>query len=336
MNPLQDIQAAFGTLTANIARFNPLALNVQIGRTIIAVSQLLTLTLTSWPNLTTDVAGRDATAYCAGIRRASLFCLGSDTPHMVGWWVGLFIALLVIGGIYPRLVAFLHAWLALSMNISLSLPDGGEVVAVFATILLIPVTFADPRACAWLRRDARASPHLRAVSYAGSIVLCIQLAGIYFESGLAKLAVSDWVSGNALYYVLRDPYFGASGTFGSILRWITDQPVGTAVLTWGTPFIECAIAIFFLAPSRFKRYALAGVIVLHLGIAIALGLWSFSLVMIGAATIASYTLRPAPKDSGHRIEQVESSGESEALVEDREISISGVRYEPRLNQPMPS
>lgn len=323
MNPVQDIQAAFGMLTTNIARFNPLALNVQIGRTIIAVSQLLTLTLTSWPNLTTDVAGRDATVYCAGLRRASVFCLGSDTPHVAGWWIGLFITLLVIGGIYPRLVAFLHAWLAMSMNISLSLPDGGEAVAVFATILLIPVAFADRRVCAWVRRAAKISPHLRAVSYAASIALCIQLAGIYLESGLAKLAVSDWVSGNALYYVLRDPYFGASGALGSILRWITDQPVGTAVLTWGTPVIECGIAIFFLAPSRNKPYALAGVIILHLGIAVVLGLWSFSLVMIGAATVAIYALRSETTHAPDRgAETAESSSEPEALVEDRQTSKS--------------
>jgi antimicrobial peptide system SdpB family protein len=291
MNPVHDVQAAFGKLTASMARFNPLARNVQIGRTIIAVAQLVTLTLTTWPNLTTDVAGRDATGYCAGIRAASLFCLGSDTPHIVGWWVGSSILLLVIAGIYPRLVAILHAWLALSMNASLSLPDGGEAVAVFATIILILVAFADPRFCAWCQRDAKVSMHLRAVSYAGSIALCIQLAGIYFESGLAKLAVDDWVSGNALYYIVRDPYFGASGALGSLLRWLTDQPIGTATLTWGTSVIECAIAVFLLAPWRYKRYALLGVVILHLGIAVALGLWSFSLIMIGASAVASYELR---------------------------------------------
>ncbi|TFB87272.1 hypothetical protein E3O44_09105 [Cryobacterium algoricola] len=290
MSIFYDMRSGFLGLSNNIARFNPRSYQIQVGRSIIAVGEFATLSLTTWPNLTTEVAGRDAASYCSSIRRASLFCIGSDTPNVVGLWVGLVIAAMVVAGVYPRFVAPLHVWLAISMNASLSLPDGGEAVAAFATILLIPILIADNRACAWLRSSAPVNPYLGAISYAASIALCLQIAGIYLESGLAKLAVSDWVSGTAMYYVIRDPYFGASGLLGSLMNWVTQIPLGSAVLTWGTCILECAIGVFFLSKSRYKRYALVGVIVLHLGIAVTIGLWSFSLTMIGTAMVAAYTL----------------------------------------------
>ncbi|WP_051701813.1 hypothetical protein [Mycetocola saprophilus] len=267
---------------------------MQLGRSIIALGQLVTLALTSWLNLSTEVLSVEPATYCAGVRRASLFCLGSETPQEFGRWIGIVIAALVIAGAFPRILAVAHLWLALSMNISLSLPDGGESVAVFATAFLVLIELADRRRLGWCRAPAesadlpRSGP--RAISYAGSLALCIQLAGIYFESGLAKLAVSEWVDGSAMFYVTRDPMFGTVGWVGDILQALTMLPAGAALLTWGTIAVECTIAVLLLLPSRYKRYALLGVVPLHLGIGVAMGLWSFAATMIGTALIATYSL----------------------------------------------
>ncbi|WP_183091953.1 sporulation-delaying protein SdpB family protein [Mycetocola lacteus] len=267
---------------------------MQLGRSIIALGQLVTLALTSWQNLTTEVLSIEPATYCAGVRRTSLFCLGSETPQEFGRWIGIVIATLVIAGVFPRILAVAHLWLALSMNISLSLPDGGESVAVFATAFLVLIELTERRRWGW--HHAQAGPvslprsGLRAISYAGSLALCIQLAGIYFESGLAKLAVPEWVDGSAMFYITRDPMFGTVGWVGDILQAATMLPVGTALLTWGTIAMECTIAVFLLLPSRYKRYALLGVILLHVGIGVAMGLWSFAATMIGTALIAAYSL----------------------------------------------
>lgn len=289
----RDLLGGYNSLAHNISRFDGRSVQAQIGRSVIALGQLLTLTLTSWPNLAASVLGHPAEMYCDGVRGISMFCLGSPTPTEWGRWIGIAITILVISGVLPRYVAVLQAWLAVSMSVSLSLPDGGEAVAVFSCVLLIMVMLPNDRLIAWLPRDKyEPSPQLTAIAYAGSLALCLQLAGIYFESGLAKLAVADWANGSAMFYITRDPMFGAAGAVGSTLHWFTSFPLGTALLTWGTIVLECTLAILFLCPSRLKRYALAGAIILHLGIAVSMGLWSFSLVMVGTAIAASYSLSP--------------------------------------------
>lgn len=275
-------------LADNAGRFDPLGRNVQIGRSLIALSELLTLVLTTWPNLTADVLQREPQTYCAGPRAVSLFCLGNSVPTEWGRWIGIAIALVVISGLLPRYAAVVHVWLALSMNASISLPDGGESVANFATLFIAVIAVSDSRLIAWRAPGAPVGPRLRQISYAASLGLCVQLAGLYYESGLSKIAVPEWLDGSAMYFIVRDPYFGASGFVGEIMRWFTNFPVGTAALTWGTIVAECLIATFFILPAAWKKYALVLVVTLHLGIAVALGLWSFSIVMIGVAVVACY------------------------------------------------
>lgn len=301
MNVPKDLQAGFDALAGNLDRFDGQSLRPQVGRSIIAIAQLLTLTLTSWPNQTADVLGRSPEMYCAGPRSISLLCLGSSTPNEAGRWIAIAVCVLVVSGIYPLWTSVLHLWVAISMAVSLSLPDGGEAVAVFSCALLIGVLVPNGKAIAWRRPERAAHPVTTAVGYAASIALCLQMAGIYFESGLAKLAVEDWSNGSAMYYIVRDPMFGSVGPVGALMDALTALPLGTALFTWGTIIAECSIAVAFLLPHRFKRYGLAGVIVLHAGIAIIMGLWSFALVMIGTAVVASYDLRPANEEASSPI-----------------------------------
>lgn len=295
LTPIADARQVFDSLVGNIPRLRTHSRRIQLGRSLIAFAQLLTLSLTSWPNLTADVLTRTPGLYCSGARAISLFCLGSSTPNEIGKWIGIAITVVVIAGVLPRYTSILHAWLSLSIAISLSLPDGGEAVAVFSTFLIIFIAMPDERVIAWTTRYRQpTSIRLAAIAYAGSIVLCLQLAGIYLESGLSKIAVGDWANGTAMFYVTRDPMFGAAGPLGAAAQWFTSAPLGTALLTWGTIALECCIAVFFLLPARYKIYGLAGATVLHLGIAILMGLWSFGLIMIGTAAAAAYQLRQAP------------------------------------------
>lgn len=286
------VPSALRPLSANIARYNPLGLRLQIGRSVIALAQLLTLTLTSWNNLEASVLDRPATFFCTGPREASVFCLGSSAPSELGRWIAIGILVLVLTGLAPRVISFLHVWIAISMNVSLALPDGGEGVAAFATGFLAIILIADNRACAWIPGKQKVGDSLRGISYAGAIGLCLQVAGIYYESGLSKIAVSEWADGSAMFYIVRDPYFGAAGLAGQVARWFTDIPFGTALLSWGTILAEVSIATLFLMPWRWKQFGLVLLIALHLGIGIAMGIWSFSLTMIGLGIVAAYTLRP--------------------------------------------
>ncbi len=294
---LSVVPTALTTLVSNLGRYNPLAIRLQIGRSIIAVAGLLTLSLSSWANLTASVLGRSETLHCAGPRQLSLFCLGSDSPSELGRWLGIAVLVLVLSGLLPRVVSVLHLWVAFSMNVSLSLPDGGEAVATFATAFLAGILVADNRICAWLPPRHQPSERLRAISYAVALGLCLEIAGIYFESGLSKIAVSEWADGSAMYYILRDPYFGATGAIGGVLKAVSASPLGTALLSWGTILTEILIALLFLLPWRWKKIGLVLAVGLHLGIAVVMGIWSFSLTMIGLVLIAAYSLRTAEEQT---------------------------------------
>ena len=95
------------------------------------------------------------------------------------------------------------------------------------------------------------------------------------------------MNGSAMYYVVRDPSFGASGPVGYVMREITFLPVGVAAVTWGSMVLEVLIAVLLLRGSRHRGVALALSIALHVGILVSIGLWSFALVMVGAMIVAA-------------------------------------------------
>lgn len=281
-------ESVVARIDLKVRTFNPKTIYIQIGRTAIALSQLLTLLLTSWENLTPEIVDTPQTPVCDSVFGASLFCIGDSHGAVWQRLVAIAILLLVCGGIFPRYTSILHAWVSFSMALSMGLPDGGEQVAQVTTVLICLMMLSDNRAFAWKVKDVVVGPNWASgISFAAWWVLRLQMAGIYLESGLSKIGVPDWVNGTAMYYVVRDPSFGASGTVGTLLRWITSMPVGTAFLSWGTIVFEVTIAVLLLRSKKYRVVALVFVVSLHMGIIIAIGLWSFGLIMIGAVLVAS-------------------------------------------------
>lgn len=280
------VRSVLVQLASNALRFDPASLNIQVGRTLIALAQISILLFTSWANLTTDVLGRDPETYCSGIATGSIFCLiPGQRSNSFGAVVVIAICLLVVSGVLPRFTGVLHFWVSFSLYSSLSLPDGGEAVATIATLLILILTLADGRLFAWLPSKTAPPLWARAVGYASWLILCLQMAGLYLQSSLSKLAIADWVNGTAMFYIVRDPSFGASGLLAQVLGAITQAPLGTAALTWGPILMEACIGVLALASRPWRKYGLVLVIVLHLGILVVIGLWSFSLVMIGIMTV---------------------------------------------------
>jgi hypothetical protein len=106
---------------------------------------------------------------------------------------------------------------------------------------------------------------------------------VYFSSGIAKVPGTVWQEGTALYYILSTERFGVS---------YVAPIVGNTYLS---PIMTYSVLIFqlgfpFMVFSRFPLaliWALAGIII-HLCIAIFMGLWLFSAVII------AYTLFTIP------------------------------------------
>jgi antimicrobial peptide system SdpB family protein len=128
--------------------------------------------------------------------------------------------------------------------------------------------------------------------------LRLQVAAIYFHAGMAKLRVTEWADGTAMYYWLHQPTFGMNPTE---LRWLgpvlNAAPV-PAMIGWGTIVLELALAASLMAKLRYRMVLLGLGFMLHFGILVFMGLTSFAVTMWGALLFLLWPLeRPIPLPS---------------------------------------
>jgi antimicrobial peptide system SdpB family protein len=235
------------------------------------------------PHLT-PVTSRGDSFVCEGMASWGAYCV---LPDPYGSVAVLAILGAVCLGLAPLATGALHAWASFSIATGIGLPDGGEHAAQVVTLLVMVMLVPDMRKAAWSRVPTTSSQVLLGISKASWWILRLQMVGIYLHSAIAKLGVEDWVNGSAMYYVVRDPSFGASGPVGDMMRWVTTSPLGVAALTWGSIAVEIAIAILLLHRGTARVLALGLAVALHAAIIITIGLWSFGLVMIGAMVVAA-------------------------------------------------
>ena len=283
------------SLARTLSEFDPRLLSFGVGRSLIALAQFSTIVFTSPEALFQSVLGQGDAPACVSVNVVSLFCIGDDAiPLWLRQTLVAAMLVLVASGYRPRYTVILHAWIAFSIAGSIALPDGGDQAARVICILLIPIGLADNRVWHWSRPSLqRPNPRMNAVSLAGMVALRLQIAIIYFQSGVAKLFVDDWANGSAEYYIVRDPMFGAAGSIKTALEALTSNPAILAGATWGPIVAEVAIATLILGPESWRRWSLRVVVALHVGIILTMGLWSFGATMIGGVAIAAATgLRP--------------------------------------------
>ena len=105
-------------------------------------------------------------------------------------------------------------------------------------------------------------------------VLQIHLCLIYISAGFEKMRYAVWWEGNVLWRAMVQPDFRQHNM--EFLAW---YPVVSMLLSWFTMFIE---AFYFVGVwiKNVRVYWLVGMILLHLGIGMFLGLWLFGIIMI--------------------------------------------------------
>ena len=123
--------------------------------------------------------------------------------------------------------------------------------------------------------DAMLLPYSSVWAGACTRLMQIQMACLFFYSGIGKLRGEDWWDGNAIWWVFAsNEYYNAF--FLNLLAsnyWIVN------VATYGTIVVE--IAYPFLIWQRSTRpYLMAGAIFLHLNFFFFMGLFYFSFIMI--------------------------------------------------------
>lgn len=147
------------------------------------------------------------------------------------------------------------------------LNDGGDNVATLALLYMIGVLPAGVTAAAG---TVRAWIHNLAV-----LAVIVQVCIVYFVAGFMKIQGESWHNGTALFLISQVEWFSSPST-----REAFTHPLIATAGAYSTMLFQVwfPIALF----SRFKLAFVAIAMGFHLGIAITMGLVTFSIVMAGA------------------------------------------------------
>ncbi|MCL0246339.1 hypothetical protein JIM95_009370 [Corynebacterium sp. CCM 8835] len=255
---------------------------ISIGRTIIAVTQLSFILFTSHEARFTEVGPQPFGPHCQNWSQAGLYCVvGRENLGLADVMI-VFGLLLVISGFYPRWTGFLHLYITYTISTAVTLPDGGESVALIFVGLLAVVSLSDNRRNCYLANldMDRIPATLQGISRAAIIFGRVLLCFLYSGAALVKLGVADWKNENALYHAANNTTFGnwyqLLGTSG-----ISEHGWLSAVDSWVPVVLAFLISINAIGTAYMRRFAFTLVVVLHCGNVLGTGLVSFDLIMIG-------------------------------------------------------
>lgn len=123
-------------------------------------------------------------------------------------------------------------------------------------------------------RIAKIKPDL--LTTAGYRMIQLQICVVYGYTGMQKLKGMSWWDGTSLWTVL-----GSSQMAIFDFRWLTQFPIVIAVLVFATLVFEIYFPILVWIPKLRKPILFFGFL-FHSGIAISMGIWSFSTIMISS------------------------------------------------------
>ena len=195
--------------------------------------------------------------------------------------LGIVISILFCIGFGGRVTTVAHYIFLISLFLrNPALLDGGDNLAYLVLLYLIPVNATAVLAVKPKRRplhDARISTVLHNM---GIILIAMQLFVVYWASSLYKVQGKLWQDGTALYYILRIPEFS----------WpiITDHLTRHAWIIVITTYFAVLFQLMFpllIAVRETRVAALFLAALFHIGIAVLMGLTSFSVYMIATEAI---------------------------------------------------
>jgi hypothetical protein len=196
---------------------------------------------------------------------------------------------------------------------------------ILLTYLMIGPSGAALSVDGWLRRRRDPTPARPQVSANLAIRLMqVHFCFVYLASGLSKLMGASWWNGTALWYCLANATFAPVefGPYGDLLVFLcrhrllweivmTASAVFTLVLEIGLPFLVWVRSLRWLCVT--------GAVLLHTGIGMAMGLITFSLLMI--LLVSSFIPPEAVKEALGRIGQaLRGKGDAAPAARPREAA----------------
>lgn len=262
--------------------FDPRSRSLALARTIMATAQLVSIVLTPTGDLFVPEIHNPSGVRCTGLRDLSLWCAtgpGDEGLH-VGGIVAVAVLLGVAVGYRPRWTCIPHWYVTASLGMSATQPWGGDGAASIATLLLIPILLEDRRLWQWTRPTSELQPWWQGAACAAWWLIRIQVAVIYVDAALSKLMVPQWRAGTAMYTVFADPDTGILYGFRRLATPVLNQDLVMRALTLSIPLLELAIAFCVLGPRPLRKKAVLLAMLLHVGIAVLMGLIEFAVVMV--------------------------------------------------------
>lgn len=125
--------------------------------------------------------------------------------------------------------------------------------------------------------DARRESSSKEPSWGATLsyrVLQLHLCLVYLCSGLAKMQGDQWGTGEATWRVLGQPEYAQFD-----MSWLAQFPWLLVIMDWSVLVIELGYA-FLIWPRKTRPFALTGILLLHAGIGLFMGLWGFAVVLI--------------------------------------------------------
>ena len=180
------------------------------------------------------------------------------------WWLlpaYLFLCVFLIVGFATRVTAFLLLVLHHYLFTGLYAPFSYGVDYIASSCLLYCMVFS--------AGEGRSLFFLR--------ILQVHVCMIYFFAGLGKTLGPTWRNGEALWKAVTQP--GFDSIFKPDLLFLGAYPLWWSVGGWVVIILEFSYPLFiWMRPAR--RFWLWGMVGLHIGIALLMGLYSFSALMI--------------------------------------------------------
>jgi len=209
----------------------------------------------------------------------------TSTAVRVCWLLALAHAVCLLIGLLPRINAlFVFIWLISFQHRNDLINDGEDRLMRIVCFLLI---FLPTGRCwsvnalirrLWSGHSALRIPHSVLCSAPGWPLRLVQIemAAMFFSSGLVKLSGQSWLNGTALYYVSRlDDHFGRL----PVPAWAFDSPWCVALMTWSVLIAELAVP-FVIWFRETRLPCLAIVIFFHLANEWTMNLFLFHPLMI--------------------------------------------------------
>lgn len=250
---------------------------LQVGRAFLAVALLVTLWATPWQALF-------RLDRCAPIWGGGLFC---QFDEQIARPIATVALLAAASGYVPLLISIGHWWVAFSFYHSSSLFEGGDQLAMIVSLLLIGVCSGRPLTNLFTRPSGNIGDVRMVLVNLCLLVCSLQLCYLYLQAGLSKFWVEEWVNGSALWYILYEPTFG----FGVALPgWAVEllaSAAVVAVLTGVPMLVELFIGVSQLGDRKARQCGVVLGVLLHVGIALVMGIVAFAFVMIGSLTISA-------------------------------------------------